>query len=86
MLPRHVVQGLRAKGIPTSVVHMWEQPSMFSKEHIEQELPSGRKFVDYEDMPITRGENFAAGIPREWENGKAPAWVRGDRNPLGGRP
>lgn len=66
---RFLVQGLRARGIPTTVVKKWEQPSLITTESITQTVPrTGAEFVDYEDTPMTRGEHFLAGIPKEWEN------------------
>ena len=71
-----LTQGLRAKGIPTTVSRTWEQPSLYTDEHITHQLPTGQKFLDYKDKPMTRGQQFHAGIPKEWENNRAPQWVR----------
>lgn len=70
-----MVQGLRARGVPTTVVKRWEQPSLITTDSISETTPKGRKIIDHENMPMTRGEHFYAGIPKDWENNRAPGWA-----------
>ena len=50
----------------------WEQPSLITKDAISFTGPSGREHTYPGNEPMTRGEQFKAGLPREWEANGGP--------------